>query len=206
MEYKLLTASTNTGIGLWTSICVGFSAIFGVQSLAFKKKQNRILYAANRDLLNQFKELGSGYSLHDYRVFWSSKLSVSVSAMAIKDQPVIEQEETPTEKVKQESLVEEAGSNATLEVESTAQVPTLKEEAKSPIMKELEKTKGDRIGKMRSFYEYIDESGNKRRINMYEKVRILEESPDHRTFDVEYYLEGKPVEVNKVPSIYIKIE
>lgn len=79
----ILTASSNTGIGLWTSICVGFCSILGTESKNYKKKQNKVLAAANLELAQQLKSLGFGYVLSDYRVTWSGKLSVTVSALAV---------------------------------------------------------------------------------------------------------------------------
>ena len=40
----LLSASSNIGTGLWTSICVAFSKIFGVESKNFKNKQLKQIY------------------------------------------------------------------------------------------------------------------------------------------------------------------
>ena len=95
MDRKILTASYNTGIGLWTSICVGFSSIFGVVSKNYKQKQEKVLNAANKELKRQLVALGDGYYLIDYRVTWSSKLAVTVSAIAANDgdgSPVVQKE------------------------------------------------------------------------------------------------------------------
>ena len=85
MEQKPLTASSNIGIGLWTSICVFFCSIFGIESQNYRNKQRAVLARANRDLTMSLKALGPGYTLVDYRVTWSSSLSVTVSALAVKE-------------------------------------------------------------------------------------------------------------------------
>ena len=82
MNSKVLTASANIGVGLWTSICVGFANVFGVESKNYRTKQKKVLAAANKRLLSQLDALGAGYKLTDYRVTWSGKLSVTVSALA----------------------------------------------------------------------------------------------------------------------------
>lgn len=87
MNQRLLVASSNTGIGLWTSICVAFCNIFGKESIAYKKKQNKVLTAANSSLFSQYRKLAAaGYYLVDYRVTWSGKLAVTVSALAVEGQ------------------------------------------------------------------------------------------------------------------------
>lgn len=90
MDRVILTASCNTGIGLWTSICVAFSSIFGCVSKNYKKKQQKVLDNANEELMEDLEELGDGYVLSDYRVTWSGGLKVTVSALAERkccDQP-----------------------------------------------------------------------------------------------------------------------
>ena len=82
MSKRILAASANVGIGLWTSICVSFCRIFGKESKAYRGRQKRVLDAANRRLLSQLEELGEGYVLSDYRVTWSGGLAVTVSALA----------------------------------------------------------------------------------------------------------------------------
>lgn len=85
MSNKILVASANTGTGLWTSICFGFCEIIGKESVAYRTKQKKVLAAANKRLLSQLSTLGEGYKLTDYRVTWSGKLSVTVSALAELD-------------------------------------------------------------------------------------------------------------------------
>ena len=108
MKQVPLTASANTGIGLWTMICVGFSQIFGCQSKSLKRKQEKILNFANEDLDDQLNDLGPEYSLVDYRVTWSGKLSVTVSALAVSSEEEVKVEVTPNKKeAKEEGLSNE---------------------------------------------------------------------------------------------------
>ena len=106
MEPVVLTASANTGIGLWTMICVGFSAIFGCQSYSYKRKQEKILGFANDDLESQLRELGPSYILSEYRVSWSSRLAVTVSALAIdrNSQPYLDKESNDPIEILREAL------------------------------------------------------------------------------------------------------
>lgn len=85
MKRFVLTASSNTGIGLWTTICVAFSSIFGCVSKNYKKKQDKVLDNANEELMESLSELGEDYVLSDYRVTWSGGLRVTVSAVAEKN-------------------------------------------------------------------------------------------------------------------------
>ena len=97
MSSKILAASANMGTGLWTSICVAFCNIFGRESNHYRMKQNMVLSTANRRLMKQFEKMGPGYKLTDYRVTWSGRLYVTVSALAeecseeesIKDKPIV---------------------------------------------------------------------------------------------------------------------
>ena len=82
MDTVILTSSANTGIGLWTSICVAFASIMGCESKNYKRKQKRILKKANEELYKQLAELGPGYELFDYRVVETGKLAITVSAIA----------------------------------------------------------------------------------------------------------------------------
>jgi len=88
MENKvILSASSNNGIGLWTSICVAFCSILGKKSKNYQKKQDKVLNDANKQLMAKYKSAG-GISLSDYRVVWESKLSVTVSALATVNKEV----------------------------------------------------------------------------------------------------------------------
>ena len=85
MEQYLVTASANTGRGLWTSICVAFAHVFGVESKNLLAKHNKVLTIAEERLCQKIKDLGTGFVLEDFRVIWESPLSVTVSALAVKD-------------------------------------------------------------------------------------------------------------------------
>ena len=82
MEKELLfTGCGNVGIGLWTLISIAWSNLVGKESKAFKKKQNIALALANNRLIDQL-EYTEAKDYADYRVEWSSRLSVSVSIRA----------------------------------------------------------------------------------------------------------------------------
>ena len=84
-DYIVLTASANTGIGLWTSICVAFAKIFGVQSANLQSKQKRVALSLKKQIDRQFSELPEGkYELRDYRVIFSSSLAATATAIAAK--------------------------------------------------------------------------------------------------------------------------
>ena len=63
----LLTASSNVGMGLWTTICVYFAAIFGVESKNRTKKMNRAMNDVKRKLIDQMNQLPE-YEFSDFRV------------------------------------------------------------------------------------------------------------------------------------------
>lgn len=84
METRFLSASANTGIGLWTSICVAFANVFGVESNNLKIKQEKVLNLAKNRLLAQVKGLGDDYEYKNFSVSWDQKLSVTVSVIAVK--------------------------------------------------------------------------------------------------------------------------
>ncbi len=84
-NYVLLTASSNVGIGLWTSICVFFAKIFGVTSHNLQNKQRRVASSLKKQLEKQFEALPEGeYELKDFRIVFSSTLAATASAVAIK--------------------------------------------------------------------------------------------------------------------------
>ncbi len=80
----LLSASANTGIGLWTSICVCFAHIFGCESQNFKKKQNKIIGKIKEDLKRQMDNYPD-YSFSDFRITLHSKLAFTGTVMGIKN-------------------------------------------------------------------------------------------------------------------------
>ena len=84
-NYIVLTASANTGIGLWTSICVSFASIFGCPSSNLQRKQKRVAQSLKSQIEKQFAALPEGeYELKDYRAVFSKPLAGSASAIAVK--------------------------------------------------------------------------------------------------------------------------
>ena len=85
MKVVTLTASANTGIGLFTSICVACASIMGVESKNYHKKTEKVLDEANKRLMKKFEDLGPGYSINEYRVVQENVLSDTVSMVAVKE-------------------------------------------------------------------------------------------------------------------------
>ena len=83
MKKIILSESANTGIGLWTSICVAFATVFGVQSKNLKAKQERIV---NQCILNlNEKMIGyPNYEAVDLEVKFQAKLEVTVSVLLME--------------------------------------------------------------------------------------------------------------------------
>ena len=81
MKQILLTASANTGMGLWTMICVAFSTIFGVESRNLRKKHTKVLKRATDRLIQQCKGYGENIEISDFRTVWNTSLSCTVSAV-----------------------------------------------------------------------------------------------------------------------------
>ena len=84
MEQKVLIASANSGIGLFTMICRGFTMILGIESKNYLKKQNKVLNQAKERLNEELASLGADYELSDMRVTWQGGLTVTVSALAVR--------------------------------------------------------------------------------------------------------------------------
>ena len=53
--YIVLTASSNKGIGLWTSICVSLCSLFGIKSNAYDKKIKAICGEIENELIKKMK-------------------------------------------------------------------------------------------------------------------------------------------------------
>lgn len=77
----ILTASHNVGIGLWTSICIGFCAIFGKESQRLMMKQNSVANACKRSIQYQLDKL-EGYKITSVKIQFSGKLSCTMIALA----------------------------------------------------------------------------------------------------------------------------
>ena len=115
MRTVAVTASANTGFGLWTMICFGFSQIFGCQSKSFKRKQEKVLDIANKDLESQLNELDPNHTITDYRVVWYGLLSATVSVIAVL--PDVEEEKKAAKKEeKKEKVVEELSIERIVEI------------------------------------------------------------------------------------------
>ena len=63
----LLTASSNNGMGLWTSICAAFAGIFGVESKNVSKKCKRTAARVRRQLTNMMQKHPE-YEYSDFRI------------------------------------------------------------------------------------------------------------------------------------------
>ena len=83
METIILSASANRGVGLWTSICMGFSAVFGFESKAVENKKDKVLEDAQDLLESQFDNLGIGWELRNISVAWNAIFSVTLVAIAV---------------------------------------------------------------------------------------------------------------------------
>ena len=81
MSQKLITSSANSGMGLWTTICYSLCMIFGKESKALLKKQQKVLDLANAKLEYQINSMKPRYRVVDYSVSWSTNLAVTVCAL-----------------------------------------------------------------------------------------------------------------------------
>ena len=70
-----LTSSYNRGLGLWTSLCVGFSNIFGCHCKAYDKKVKSIASKIKKDLESQMESYSSLYEFGDIRITSDRSLS-----------------------------------------------------------------------------------------------------------------------------------
>ncbi len=70
-----LTSSYNRGLGLWTSLCVGFSNIFGCHCRAYDKKVKSIADKIKKDLESQMESYSSLYEFGDIRITSDRSLS-----------------------------------------------------------------------------------------------------------------------------------
>lgn len=101
MENKaiVLTASANVGIGLWTSICVAFTNIFGIESKNFSKKMQRVMDKVKKDLEEQMSKYPE-IEFSDFRIVKDGSLAYTgtvigygpVSAVKESPKPVMIQE------------------------------------------------------------------------------------------------------------------
>lgn len=63
----VFTAASNNGMGLWTSICAAFAAIFGVESKNVSKKCKRTLARVRKQLITMM-EKHPEYEYSDFRI------------------------------------------------------------------------------------------------------------------------------------------
>ena len=138
---KIVTASSNSGIGLWTSICIFFASIFGVESKNLMKKQNKVLDKALARLLENISTLGNFTNVSDFRVTWQGKLAVTLSALVeTSDQVNI----STNMKQKEETLAKDHEVK-----ENKSEMP---ENKKSVVTKETKKIKNPNNEELLSSY------------------------------------------------------
>ena len=82
-DVVLITASTNIGVGLWTSICVAFAGMMGVESKNYTKKMERAAAEVKRKLIEQMDELPD-YEYSDFRLVKEKGLVYSGSVIGVK--------------------------------------------------------------------------------------------------------------------------
>ncbi len=78
----LLTASSNCGTGLWTSICVFFASIFGVESKNYTKKMEKTTKRIKDSLLEQAIKYPD-YEFEDFKIIKEGKLKYSGSLLGV---------------------------------------------------------------------------------------------------------------------------
>ena len=78
----LLTATSNCGVGLWTSICVMFASIFGVKSVNYQRKMNKITTEIKRSLEKQM-EKNPNYTYGDFRIVKEGNLAYTGTVLGV---------------------------------------------------------------------------------------------------------------------------
>ena len=78
----LITASSNCGVGLWTSICVFFASIFGVESTNYTKKMNRVVDSVKRKMIEKMNKYPD-YEFGDFRIVKEKGLVYSGSVIGV---------------------------------------------------------------------------------------------------------------------------
>lgn len=79
----LLSASANVGTGLWTSICVAFAAIFGVESKNFTRKMDRASKAVRIRLGKEMSKYPD-FTFADFRIVKEGKLTYTGTVIGTK--------------------------------------------------------------------------------------------------------------------------
>ena len=78
-ERKVLTANATVGIGMWTSICVMFAGIFGVQSFNLKKKQMIVLDSLIESMQDKIRKYAQFYKPVGMDLWFSGPLKATMS-------------------------------------------------------------------------------------------------------------------------------
>ena len=119
MENKsiVLTASANVGIGLWTSICVFFANIFGIESENYSKKLQYVMDKVKKDLEEEMSKYPD-VKFSDFRIVKDGSLAYTgtvIGYAAVKEinespEPIIikETKQKPAEVDELTRFVEEA--------------------------------------------------------------------------------------------------
>lgn len=82
-DVVLFTASSNNGVGLWTSICISFASIFGVESKNYTKKLNMTMNRV-KNKLTQLMEQYPEFEYRDFRIVKEGNIAYTGSVMGIK--------------------------------------------------------------------------------------------------------------------------
>ncbi len=82
-DVALFTAASNNGVGLWTSICISFASIFGVESVNYTRKMNMVLTRVSSKLEEVMKEYPE-FEYRDFRVIKEGNLAYTASVMGIR--------------------------------------------------------------------------------------------------------------------------
>ena len=82
-DVALFTASSNNGVGLWTSICISCASIFGVESVNYTKKMDMVLARVSNKLEEVMKEYPE-FEYRDFRVVKEGNLAYTASVMGIR--------------------------------------------------------------------------------------------------------------------------
>ena len=106
MENKniVLTASANIGVGLWTSICLAFANIFGVQCKHYNVKLQCVMNLVKKELQKEMDKY-PGVQFSDFRIVQDGKLAytgtvIGFGCIDLEAKP--ERKEIPTELPKEE--------------------------------------------------------------------------------------------------------
>ena len=100
----ILTATSNLGIGLFTSICVACANLIGVESKRLKAKQEKVLQQVKDDIDRQLKEL-PGYEIVDARANSIGNLNIELVVIVAPKGRCCQRQEEPLE---EEPVKEEA--------------------------------------------------------------------------------------------------